>query len=238
MQDKSLSRRSRRATRLWAATASLLSISGKHAGLRVIIIGTDIIYMISSIVTLLDSASGITVVSTFATASDPMTKLKRLNPHVALISLALPDAIACVETIEKQRPQTAVLMVGETHAQASIEAIMGSGAAGLLVEPFSAEELQLAIYAAVQGEFVLSHSAAELLRHHRASSRAAFIQGKKLNSREVRVLDLLASFLQNNEIADQLRLSIPMAEKLLRSVFRKLNVQRRSEAIVLWASLR
>jgi DNA-binding NarL/FixJ family response regulator len=70
-----------------------------------------------------------------------------------------------------------------------------------------------------------------------SARRAEFIREKKLNEREVRTLDLLSGFLDNKEIAEELGVKTPLAEKILRNVFNKLNVRRRTEAVVLWNSL-
>ena len=68
----------------------------------------------------------------------------------------------------------------------------------------------------------------------RLARRANFIAQKKLNEREIRTLDLLAGILENKEIASELGVSVPVAEKILRNVFRKLGVHKRAEAILLW----
>jgi DNA-binding NarL/FixJ family response regulator len=70
----------------------------------------------------------------------------------------------------------------------------------------------------------------------RLARRADFIAENKLNEREVRTLDLLARILENKEIAGELGVSVPVAEKILRNVFKKLGVHKRAEAILLWKS--
>ncbi len=70
----------------------------------------------------------------------------------------------------------------------------------------------------------------------RSPGQQALIQAKKLNEREIRTLDLLTCILENKEIADELGVSVPVAEKILRNVFKKLGVHKRAEAILLWKS--
>ncbi len=70
----------------------------------------------------------------------------------------------------------------------------------------------------------------------RLARRADFIAEKKLNEREVRALDLLARILENKEIASELGVSVPVAEKITRNVFKNLGVHKRTEAILLWKS--
>jgi ATP/maltotriose-dependent transcriptional regulator MalT len=66
---------------------------------------------------------------------------------------------------------------------------------------------------------------------------ADFIVEKKLNVREIRTLDLLAACLENKEIASELGVSGPVTAKIIRCVFLKLGVHRRTEAILRWKSL-
>jgi DNA-binding NarL/FixJ family response regulator len=72
----------------------------------------------------------------------------------------------------------------------------------------------------------------------RLARPADFIAEKKLNEREIRTLDLLAGCLENKEIASELGVSGPVAAKIIRSVFLKLGVHRRAEAILRWKSLK
>ena len=69
------------------------------------------------------------------------------------------------------------------------------------------------------------------------SRRADFIAKKELNEREIRALDFLAAYLENKEIANELGVSVPVAEKILRNLFKKLGVHKRAEAILQWKSL-
>jgi DNA-binding NarL/FixJ family response regulator len=72
----------------------------------------------------------------------------------------------------------------------------------------------------------------------RLAGRADFIAEKKLNEREIRTLDLLARILENKEIANELGVSMPVAAKIIRRVFLKLDIHRRTEAVLLWTSRR
>ncbi len=71
----------------------------------------------------------------------------------------------------------------------------------------------------------------------RLRGRAALTEHKRLSARETRTLDLLGRFLQNKEIADELGVSLPVAEKTIRRLFLKFGAHRRAEVIVIWKSL-
>jgi DNA-binding CsgD family transcriptional regulator len=66
-------------------------------------------------------------------------------------------------------------------------------------------------------------------------TRSELIHRSHLNSREAHALDLVTQGLENKEIAQRMKISLPLAKKLLRTSFRKLGVKRRVEAAVRWA---
>jgi DNA-binding CsgD family transcriptional regulator len=80
----------------------------------------------------------------------------------------------------------------------------------------------------------LTASTAKALLGRHVNERRRLVAAKHLNPRETQTLDLLALYLENKEIADRLKVSVPVAEKILRNVYRKLGVHHRSEAVVLW----
>lgn len=134
------------------------------------------------------------------------------------------------------RGQAAVIVRGR-ETRETRETANPPGPCGFITKPFNAQELKNAIRAAAHGLSVFSNSAVEALCQKRKSSRADFIREKKLNPRETQALDFLARFLANKEIADQLSVSIPVAEKILRKVYRKLGARTRSGVIVIWRSV-
>jgi DNA-binding NarL/FixJ family response regulator len=69
------------------------------------------------------------------------------------------------------------------------------------------------------------------------NSRAEFIRAKRLSDKEVGILDLLAKFRANKEIADELDISLPSVKKHLHSVYKKLKIASRSEVASLWRDL-
>src|SRR5690348_91474 len=68
-----------------------------------------------------------------------------------------------------------------------------------------------------------------------AAERETFLAEKHLTPREVLTLDLLTcEGLQDKEIADRLNYSLPVAEKILRNIYKKLNVHRRLSGPSIW----
>ena len=53
-----------------------------------------------------------------------------------------------------------------------------------------------------------------------------------LSAREIEVLNLLSSGLSNKEIADQMHLSVETVRSYLKSIYEKLHVRCRTEAVI------
>jgi len=235
MEKERHTRPHRQAARRGRATAPALSHSGTSVPLRVVIIGTD---LIAPLARLRVSIKKVRIIGRFASVAEAVARLAKLKPEVVLLSFKVPNASASIQKIREKSPNNPVLLVADSDIPVAIDELASWGAAGLLLSPFNAHELGAACEAALQGEFILSHSAFERWMEARAGSRATLIRDKKLKEREVRTLDLLATFLQNKEIADQLGVSISLTKKILRSVFRKLGARTRAEALGIWKPAR
>lgn len=234
MEVQRIPKRSRRAGRTPLGSASSLSTAEEQAAaIRVILVGDDLEPLAKQLRTI---ELRIEVIGPLATVAKAVAKLNQSRSHVVLVGLTQPNAMSLLKTVEERRAQAKVLLIGDKRAAEDVETAIASGAAGLLVPPFTIAELGAALKAVMQGEFVLSHSAFEAMTHERTLARPEFIRQKKLNEREVLTLDFLATFLQNKEIADRLGLSVPLTKKILRNVFRKLGVHSRAEALELWRS--
>ena len=61
----------------------------------------------------------------------------------------------------------------------------------------------------------------------------AIINIEKLTSREYQILFLLSEFKENNEIAEELYISVSTVKANIASILRKLNAYSRTEAVVI-----
>jgi len=97
----------------------------------------------------------------------------------------------------------------------------------------SAREIQIAIEAAANGLLVIHPDVTEhVSRTSDTPSRAASaFPGQQLSPREIEVLNLLALGLGNKEIAKRLKISDHTVKFHVTSIFNKLNVSSRTEAV-------
>ena len=121
-------------------------------------------------------------------------------------------------------PEARVLMLTTSETEADIQAAMMGGAAGYLLKNANPSELVNAILAVQRGEHWLPESLAKRIDQDAKES--------PLSPRQIEVLELLAKGLSNKEIASVLEFTTDGVKHHLKSIYAKLDVQDRTEAVV------
>ena len=125
-----------------------------------------------------------------------------------------------------------VLLVNEAVALEAVQAF-DSGLHGVLPASASEGEIRIAIEAAAEGLLVLHP---DVVAHAATSSSFSFHDSRssfeqQLSPRESEILNLLAAGLGNKAIAWQLKISEHTVKFHITSIFNKLNVSSRAEAV-------
>ena len=152
-----------------------------------------------------------------------------------IMDLQLPDGsgITATEQILARHPSTGVLVVTMFADDDAVFAAMRSGARGYIVKGAGQDEIERAVRAVANGEVILgppiAQRAAALFTVRAAAASSPF---PELTEREVEVLDLLARGLDNHAIARRLNIAEKTVRNHVSSVFTKLQVPDRPQAIV------
>lgn len=184
--------------------------------------------------TRLDAEPDLVVVGEAGTGEEAITLAGSLAPHVVLMDLNLPgmSGIAATRAIREAHPHIGVVVV-TMFDDDSVFAAMRAGARGYLLKGAEAEEMVGAIRAIAHGEAIFSPSVAQrLLGYFSVPHPRAQLALPELTERERAVLALLARGYTNAAIADQLVLSPKTVRNYVSSIFGKLQVADRAEAIV------
>lgn len=177
---------------------------------------------------ILERDPGITVVGEAADGPEAVHLAGQLRPDIVLLDLALPiiNGIEATRQIRARPGAPRVLLLSAYDDQDYVVAAIEAGASGYLLKTAGAQDLVAAIRAAERGEVVL-HPV--LARRLVAGIRAG--GGDALSNRELEVVRLAASGLANRQIGDALAVSVRTVEAHFTSVFNKLGVANRTEAI-------
>ena len=149
---------------------------------------------------------------------EAMAMAERYRPHVALVDLFIGEesgAEIC-EQIRAAEPSTRVLLFSGA-GEISPHAARAAGASGFAYKDWPAARISAAVRAVGMGKAVFG-------RQDRQGALG-------LTDRERAVLELMASGATNPEIAEQLHLSKHTIKEHTSSVYRKLGVRNRTEAV-------
>lgn len=201
--------------------------------IRVAIVEDDAVTR-GSLSRIVDEGRGVRCVATCATGEEALKILPQLLPEVVVMDINLPQmsGIECVRRLREELPNTYVLMLTVYEDSDSIFRALRAGASGYLLKRSEPEQLLQGIRDVLhEGAPMTSQIARKVVQAFRASESAENLS-MKLTEREAEVLDYLAKGYANKEIADKLSLSLPTVRTHLRSIYDKLHVRSRTEAIV------
>jgi len=184
----------------------------------------------------LEDEPGIHVVGEADDGEQAVKLATETQPDVVVMDVAMPklNGIEATKRIKAVLPTTAVLILSAYDDNEYVFGLLEAGAAGYLLKTVSGDDLVHAVQAVFNGEPVLDPIVARkvIARATARSEVKATSREERLSEREMEVLKLAAKGMGNKDISTALHLSRRTVEGTLRSVFYKLGVGSRVEAIL------
>jgi DNA-binding NarL/FixJ family response regulator len=189
---------------------------------------------------ILDRAPDIEVLAYVTTPGEAVSVVDEVAPDVLLVDVALPepDATEATRALRQGAPNIAMVVMGREDDDASIVGAAEVGAVAHVGEMADPAELVATIRLAAEGGDPLKDelsSRPDLLARIVDDMREAIFAGRPienpLSARELHVLALVASGATNREISENLGLSEQTVKNHLSSIFHKLGVANRTEAV-------
>ncbi|HEX5562709.1 MAG TPA: response regulator transcription factor [Nocardioidaceae bacterium] len=187
---------------------------------------------------LLGALPGIAVVGTAGDGLEALAAVRELAPDVpdvVVMDVSMPNlsGVEATRRIVAEHAGARVLMLTMNEDLETIRGALRAGACGYLLKGAGADEVQHAIRTAASGGMVFGSevraAVVDVLTGREAPKAAPF---PELTDRERGVLDLLASGRSNAEIAASVYLSDKSVRNLVSSIYAKLRVSYRAEAII------
>ncbi|MHB1711347.1 MAG: response regulator transcription factor [Acidimicrobiales bacterium] len=149
-----------------------------------------------------------------------------------LVDARMPvhDGIYTLERARGLHPELPALVLSTYDTSEFVDRALAAGANGYLLKESTLEQLREAIVTALshRGTYLSPSIARDLCARMRPTDRNS---RQDLSDREVEVLVRLATGARNDQIAEDLFVSIKTVKSHLSSVFRKLGVTNRTEAV-------
>jgi len=173
----------------------------------------------------LESAFGFQVVDDVATTAELFEKLEKHSPDVVMLEMDIPEinGIAALRKIKKSFPEVKVLMYSgqseDVYALSSIRA----GAFGYLAKTSEVDYIIAAVKKVAEGNMFITNELAQRLAFDEGTQKPRRFF-RKLSTREVEVLKLLASGKRNKDVALGLNLNEKTVSTYKARLMKKLNV--------------
>jgi DNA-binding NarL/FixJ family response regulator len=192
---------------------------------------------------ILDSAPDIEVVGIAYDGHQAIAHVAEKHPDLVLMDLKMPgmNGVRAIREIMKLHTQIRVLVLTTYDENEWVFDAIRSGASGYLLKNIDPQDLIKAVRGTMSGQtFVDPNVAGKLFFHLNLAERglptaADEIKAANLTERELDILKLLAQGCTNEQIADQLYLSMGTVRNYVSTIFTKLNVTDRTQAALLAA---
>jgi two-component system, NarL family, response regulator NreC len=180
----------------------------------------------------LDADEGIEPVGEAGTAREAIFEARALKPDVILLDVVMPDqsGLEIIPTLLHENPETKILMLSMQDDPRYVREAFDAGASGYVLKEAADSEVVAAVReVAGGGRYVDPELGARLVAAESEERRRA--EEDPLSEREGEVLRLLALGHTNQEIAEQLYISVRTAETHRAHIMQKLRLSSRAELV-------
>ncbi|MHB1125756.1 MAG: response regulator [Bacillota bacterium] len=178
------------------------------------------------------------IVGEAANGEEAVSLAHQSRPDVVLMDINLPvkNGIDACREITASLPQTRVIVLTVYDDERYVVDVFKAGASGYLLKDVEPDRLIEAIKTVAAGaSFIHPSIAGKMLKEFNRLSRAVEeSQENPLSPREMEILNLIARGETNRSIAQKLYISEKTVKNHITNIFRKLEVDDRTEAVV-WA---
>ena len=203
------------------------AVEGESEPIR-IVLADDHQVVRSGLRMLLDAEEGLEVVAEASDVESARRYVRGHHPRVLVLDLNMPggSSLEAIPLIREESPDTEIVVLTMQQEPAFAREALGAGALGYVLKEAADEELVEAVRNAAVSESYLNPRLGA-----RIASEPPPGPPDDLSQREVEVLRLIALGHTNNEIAQQLFLSVRTVETHRSHIQQKLRLSTRAELV-------
>lgn len=175
------------------------------------------------------------IVGEAATGEEAIGKVTTLTPDIILMDIQMPDmnGVEATQKILQEHPEMGIIILTMLEDDDSLFSALRAGARGYVLKGADKAEMVKSIRAVANGEALFGPAIANRLTRFFKNPGGTTKQSAfpELTDREFEVLELIAKAHNNQEIAENLHISIKTVSNHISNIFNKLQVADRTEAI-------
>jgi two-component system, NarL family, response regulator LiaR len=181
---------------------------------------------------LLETEVDLQVVGEATNGRDAVSEVEKLQPDIVLMDLVMPvlDGIEAIRQIQGRLPEVRTLVLTSFATDDKVFPAIKAGALGYLITDTAPEDLVRAIRQVHRGEVTLHPTIAQKLLKEISGPAEQPPTPEPLTEREAEVLKLIAGGLNNQEIAEELVISVATVYTHVSNILAKLHLASRTQA--------
>jgi DNA-binding NarL/FixJ family response regulator len=188
----------------------------------------------TSLAALIRRAPALKLAGDYPDAETALKEIPRHPPDVVLMDINLPGikGVECVRQLKSTLPQVQFLMLTVYEDSDSLFNSLKAGASGYLLKRTASARLLEAIRDVHGGGSPMTPQLARRVVQFFSKPAEGELSASRLTPGEREFLDQLANGYAYKEIADRMKISIDTVRSYVRTVYEKLHVHSRTEAVV------
>jgi len=186
---------------------------------------------------ILNAQPDLEVIGEASDGLEVLVKARKLKPDLILMDIGMPgcDGVEATQRIKQELPETVIVILTVRDEDEKLFEAIQCGAQGYLLKSIRSQELVSMIRGAVHGEAAITPAlGGRMLEEFRRLGRQPVTifpeQEMTLTGREKEVLSLVAQGASDQEIAEELVISVHTVKSHMRNILAKLQLGHRHEA--------
>ena len=203
--------------------------------IRVLLVEDDELFRLGLVVRL-KQEKGIEILAEAIDGEMAVELTNQYLPDVVLLDVGLPGigGVEACRQIKQLHPQIPVLVLTSHFKKQLIEQLIAAGASGYCLKGIEAETLILALRSVAAGaSWWDAATTVEIRSAFKPTPVQEAKENNPLTSRETEILALIAAGKSNNQIAQQLHITIGTVRVHVHAILQKLEVRDRTSAAIM-----
>ena len=196
-----------------------------------IIIVDDHQLIVNGLKAMLDPIEGFNIIGEANDGFEAVSMAVELKPDVIIMDISMPllSGIEATKRILKKNPEIKIIALTQHEDSEYVLQMMNAGGYGYLLKNSRKEEFVEAIFSISEGKKYFSKNISNLLLNSLLQSKRINIEETETNisltKREKEIIKKIAEEMSNQQIADDLNISLRTVETHRRNIMQKLNVK-------------